>query len=90
MEEEPIEDPIMQYRNMLQTGISIKYWIRGTATTQLMFVTGEWNAIMLKDASRKVKKGERFLLRQIDRVVKGMGQAHKKRTPFASGSKVCC
>lgn len=86
--EEPTEDPLVLYRHMLHTGVGVKVWTKGAASPLLLFVASEWNAVFLKDSSKRVNRGERYLLRSLDKVEKGYGSGHKKKTGIGAGHKV--
>ena len=54
-------------------GISANQWTKGSSKTQLMFVASQWDAVLVKPPSKKVKKGERIMIRDIDKVIMGYG-----------------
>ena len=78
-EAEPTEDPLIEFRSMLTVGISANQWIKGSSKTQLMFVASQWDALLVKPPSKKVKKGERIMIRDIDKIVKGHGEGESAK-----------
>jgi hypothetical protein len=54
----------------------------GSSVTRHLFMSTDWDALLLKDASKKGKafKGRRVPLRNLRQVRRGCGDGHMKRT----------
>ena len=80
---EPEEDPLIEFRDYLEAGISCKQWKgKGTFQNMILFVGDKWDALMLKSTVKGDRKGERIQFRLLNEAKEGYGKDHLKKNAF--------
>uniref|UniRef100_A0A7S3K4K4 WW domain-containing protein n=1 Tax=Aureoumbra lagunensis TaxID=44058 RepID=A0A7S3K4K4_9STRA len=86
-DEEPEDDPIKKYRDMLVSGIVLSQWDKGKAINRKLCINADWNALLTRDTQRGSAIQARFPLKSIREIIPGYGTGHQVKSIMSKKAK---
>mmetsp|Transcript_28279 Transcript_28279/g.91177 ORF Transcript_28279/g.91177 Transcript_28279/m.91177 type:complete len:314 (+) Transcript_28279:2522-3463(+) len=88
VEDEPLEDPVKKFRDLLTNGSVLKVWDKGKAATRKVAVNADWSSLLLREtAAKNAAIQGRVPFRHVKRAQLGFGQGHLVKSILASKPK---